>query len=172
MDLKEVSQSSDVAKNVFSMLGQRERFRRRSDLRGMFYELAGKVKNVNYDDFLTVFENLQEAGVGRIVVGRKNNPDRFLWNYNLKDVAKALPVDKLSPLPKEIRKRKKVGIKAVSSKRKVEKYKEEIAARPAAKASPIQDLSDFLNINIRLSKDTRPADVKALLQLLKEMQEA
>lgn len=174
MELKQVAEASPVSKIVFDMFSARERFRRRSDLRRMHSNLVLEGKQISYDDFLTVFENLQDAGVGRIVVGRKNNPDRFLWNYNIKEVAQrakqGVSVEALEPLPVAIRKRT----------RKVKRQSKVIAKPTESHSVSVKqmdnytqakkNLTDTLNINITLSPQTRPEDVTALLGLLNEMQ--
>lgn len=101
--IREISQSSPVAKEVFGVLSERQRYRRRTDLNRLYNMLKMSGSTVSPDDFLNVFKTLQAAQVGSLVIGRKNNPNRFVWNYNLKDIAKAAQngatIQQLQPLP-------------------------------------------------------------------------
>ncbi len=80
---------SKTAAILIDEFASRERHRGRSDLRKMFNALKEEHAEVNKDDFMRVFEELQKLGLGSIIIGRGTSPTRFVWNYNLKEIGLA-----------------------------------------------------------------------------------
>jgi hypothetical protein len=95
--LQEVAHMSRAAETIFSDFANRERFRDETNLNRL-----PKLLNLDPDETMEVFKALQELGMGSIVIGRRKNPTRFVWHYNLKDVANAaaggISVDQINPL--------------------------------------------------------------------------
>lgn len=89
MSLQEVMKSSTLAEAILEALSERKRFRAVTDLRRLFIDVAKKTNgNLTQEQFNEVIHNIEKAGLGRFVAGRKNNPDRFKWAD--KDTAKAI----------------------------------------------------------------------------------
>jgi hypothetical protein len=92
--MQEVLQSSTLAEVVFKALSMRERFRQVTDLRRLYNDVDKITHgNANEDEFNRVIQNMEKAGLGRFVAGRKNNPDRFKWTN--KNIAKSIKEGKL-----------------------------------------------------------------------------
>ena len=87
--IQQIANQNEAAKVVFSALGERQRFRRQTDLRRLMNNIMSGGQRLVEDDFMDVFKSLERAGVGSIIHRRGNHPPRFKWYYNLKDVAKA-----------------------------------------------------------------------------------
>lgn len=99
MSLQEVMKSNALAEAVFKALQMRERFRQVTDLRRLYNEVDKLTQgNATPDAFNEVIRNMEKAGLGKFVAGRKNNPDRFKWTD--KNIAKNIKEGKLeSPEP-------------------------------------------------------------------------
>lgn len=97
MTLQEVAQMSEVAKTIFDDLSKRSRFRDETNL--VRYP---SLLNLDQNETMAVFRELERLGVGSIVIGRRGKPTRFVWKYNLKDVANAaygkIPESDMNPL--------------------------------------------------------------------------
>lgn len=87
--LKEIAHANPTAEAITLALAVRKRFRHVSNLRGMKNSLLKRNEKVVDEDYMRYWKQLEEAGVGSVVHGRKGNPDRFEWNFNLKTVAEA-----------------------------------------------------------------------------------
>lgn len=100
--LTELAAQNNTAKILFNELSQRERFRSRSDLRKLFAKLSGEHRGMDKNDFMELFQTLQDMGLGSIIHGRGTNPTRFDWHYNLKDIGLAakgkLPMSQIQSL--------------------------------------------------------------------------
>lgn len=88
-DIKEVAQTTPTSKVVFEALSKRVRFRDQTDLNKFRNDLLGEGQKIVDDEYMETFKKLQQLGVGILKLGRGNKPNRFKWNYNLKQVAKA-----------------------------------------------------------------------------------
>lgn len=153
MNLKEVSESSEVARLVFTEFSNRSRHRSRNDLRKMFYSLRQEKSGLKYEDLIEVFEKLESIGAGRIIVGRKNNPDRFVWNYNLKETAKAAYKGQgLESLDK-------IAVKKVSNR---------LAGVLAVRSE--ETLTPMVTLNISLDPKIPQKDLQALIEIIQSMQ--
>lgn len=89
MNIQQIAHSSPSAKEVFNVLERRQRSRKRTDLNRIYREIKLTNTEISKKEVLIVFKKLQDAGVGSIVFGRGSNPNRFVWNYSLRDIAKA-----------------------------------------------------------------------------------
>ena len=96
MSLQEVMKSHALAEAVFKALAMRERFRQVTDLRRLYNDVDKLTQgNATPEDFTEVVKNMEKAGLGKFVAGRKNNPDRFKWTD--KTIAKNIKEGKLEP---------------------------------------------------------------------------
>lgn len=88
-ELAKLAQKSKAAQAIFKDMSDRERFRREYNLKRLFKELQEKTKaTLDEREFLQTFKDLEAAGLGSIVLGRGKTADRWIWSYNLKDVAR------------------------------------------------------------------------------------
>jgi hypothetical protein len=167
-----VANSSPAAKAVFIALGDRQRFRRRTDLNRLYLTVQSNPKNsgISEDDFLEVFKDLQAIKAGSLVIGRKNNPNRFVWKYNLKELASAALNNKdlteLGPMPKKAPKR-------TAFRRKVKPtFKAKVAEPVPVKPTQVEQVTGpaIIQLTLQLSPNYRPEDVHALLQLAQSLQ--
>jgi hypothetical protein len=88
MDLVKLAESNNVAKAVFENMAGRRRYRKYTNLRFLRRQLEANGKEtIAPEKLMSVFKTLEQMGLGSIVIGRRKNPTKFIWNYNLKDVA-------------------------------------------------------------------------------------
>lgn len=88
-ELQVVSNQSDTSRLIFKELGNRQRFRSSTDLRQFRNNLLASGMKIVQDDFTKTFKDLEKLGAGSLITGRRGNASRFIWNYNLKSLAKA-----------------------------------------------------------------------------------
>jgi hypothetical protein len=180
-----IANETPTSKAIFKALAERQRFRRRTDLNRLHKTLGDQITE---EEFLSTFKKLQEAGIGSLIIGRKNNPNRFAWNYNLKSVANAaLSVDgwELEPLPMKPRKRRvtknKRNVKKKLTGRRSGPRKaagnharyEEMAPRtyphvPSSVATPVA-VQPAVQLIINLPASAKREDVEALVSLAKDL---
>lgn len=89
LSVKEIANSSEAAKAIFDELGSRQRYRKYTNLDQFKHLLMSKGVKVVDSDYWKTLKEMEKAGLGTIIIGRRGNPDRFIWNYNLKSVAQA-----------------------------------------------------------------------------------
>jgi hypothetical protein len=87
--LKAIAHKNDTSIVTAMSLRLRERQRHTSDITRTRSELARQGERIVESDYIQFWKDLQAAGVGSIIYGRKGKPDRFEWHYSLKSVAKA-----------------------------------------------------------------------------------
>lgn len=161
--IHQIAQSSPIAKEVFKVLERRQRFRKRSDISRIYREVKSHNINTDPKEVLSVFKELQTAGVGSIVLGRKNNPNRFVWKYNLKHVAKAA-------------KKEDSSVKALSTFGQESEDTKQVKAKPnvevqrVTRSSTVSANKPFIQITLRLPADINMEDLKAYLDLAKSFQ--
>lgn len=83
----EIAHSNETALATMEELNNRQRNRKFLNIELIHKNLLRKGLKIVDADYMKYWKDMQEAGVGSIVYGRKGNPDRFACNYNLKDVA-------------------------------------------------------------------------------------
>lgn len=88
--LKRIADANPTAEVVATSLALRERLRHFSDIRRTKMDLIKNGEKIVDNDYKKFWKDLESLGVGSIVYGRKGNPDRFEWHYNLKSVASAV----------------------------------------------------------------------------------
>lgn len=91
-------QNNPVAKLVFDVLAERQRHRQRTDLNNLFRAMRRDNPDLSEKEYLEVFKTLQANGAGSLIIGRRGNPNRFIWKYNLKDLAEKVQINGLNPV--------------------------------------------------------------------------
>lgn len=94
--VKKIADKNETAQAVFSLLAVRERNRGDINLSRLRYDLLEEGFNIVPEDLLATFKELQTAGFGELIQ-HKNQPARFKWFVNLKDVGQAALGDKPAP---------------------------------------------------------------------------
>lgn len=183
--IQTIASSSEVSKAVFKALSDKQRARRATDLTNLFREVSAKDKTIPEKEFLTVFKKLEEAKLGSLVIGRRNKHNRFLWNYNLKQVAQAAhgkvkpedmgpAVEVRKPKSRRIRKPTVLAAKTVKSVMKNVSKQIETAPIQSIQEKVVPSSSTgkgpMLQFNIELSATTRAEDIQALLGLVQDLQ--
>lgn len=87
--LKKIANSNHTAEVVMTDAAMRERLRPFSDIQRTKNRLIREGERIIDEDYKKFWKDLQDAGVGVIVYGRKGNADRFQWHYSMKKVAEA-----------------------------------------------------------------------------------
>lgn len=87
--LKVINTESATAQAISNELKQRQRIHHFIDITRFRRNLVKSGKPVAETDYMKYWKSLQNEGAGSIVYGRKGKPDRFLFNYSLKDIAAA-----------------------------------------------------------------------------------
>lgn len=108
--LKKIAHATHTAIVTATSLALRERLRHSSDITRTRNALARSGERIVESDYMQFWKDLQSAGVGAIVYGRRGKPDRFEWHFSLKSVAKAClegsdeKAQKLAsvPIPQEV----------------------------------------------------------------------
>lgn len=117
--LKQVAQLNDASVALFTEFAERKRFRRNVNLKRLRRELSQKFGDINSQQLLETFKQMQNLGLGSIIYGRGGKSTQFLWNFDLKDVAKAakgeIKAADLVPLRPLIQKRRKYQNRAPKS---------------------------------------------------------
>lgn len=87
--LKQIAHASHTAEVTITALAMRERLRHFSDISRTRNTLVRNGEKIVEEDYMKFWKQLQDAGMGTIIYGRRGKPDRFEWYYSLKKVAKA-----------------------------------------------------------------------------------
>lgn len=88
--LKAIAHRTPTATVTANSLAGRERIRHFSDITRTRSQLIREGQMIVDADYEQFWNDLQAAGVGSIVYGRKGKPNRFAWHYSLKSVAKSM----------------------------------------------------------------------------------
>lgn len=88
-NLKDLAHKSHTAERTMTSLAIRERVRTFSDIPRTRAKLIKEGEKIVEEDYNQFWKDLQAAGVGTIVNGRRGVPSRFEWHFSLKQVAKA-----------------------------------------------------------------------------------
>lgn len=87
--IKSVMNENATSKAVLEVLSARKRYRKHTLLPYFKSILEGRGYKIVEDDLIATFEKLEKAGAGTLVYDRRTKkPKKFLWTYDLKDVAK------------------------------------------------------------------------------------
>lgn len=88
--IKQATQEKPDFGHITNFLGNRTRGRFDTNLVWLQYAMEKKGTALPMESLIGYFQNLEKAGAGTLVAKRKGGkPSRFIWGYNLKDVAAA-----------------------------------------------------------------------------------
>lgn len=171
--IESVANSSEISKIVFKALSDKQRTRRATDLTNLFRTVSKLDQTIPEREFLAVFKKLQDAKVGSLIIGRRSNHNRFVWNYNLKEVAQAA-MDKtmlLTPISEHFsnvqKKTKKKTVTIVKPTEVIKPIKKKVI-QAKTKSSTVKGPS--IQLNLELSPNTPVKEIQALLELVKSLQ--
>lgn len=194
--VKTVFESNHTAGTIRDVLSKRIRFRHQTNLNKFRNDLLSAGHKIVEKEYIETFQKLDQLGVGSLIIGRRGKPNRFLWNYNLKDVAKsakAISTPPSSPIAKIETKPQvtlpKGNLPRVESKlltKRGRPYRKVVAApsqpsKPATQVSaPVPKISAApvvnqeaakapLSVTINLPSNVSKDDIAALLQLVSEL---
>lgn len=83
--LSKIAKRTLTSEAVFTFLGCRERNRGDTNLTRLKYDLIEENFKIIPEDFMDTFKDLEAAGLGQIIQGKK---PRFKWFVSLKEVGK------------------------------------------------------------------------------------
>lgn len=142
--LRSIYSASHSAQVTMLSLSQRERLRHFSDISRLKTKLLREGEKIVDEDYKKFWEELQAAGVGSIIYGRKGKPDRWVWYYSLRSIAKVVIEGSNDQIEKiEVKKRPK----AVVGKSPIRK--------PSKQAKPIKQ---------EIRQESKVDDVKAVVK--------
>lgn len=160
--IETVANTNETSKLVFKALSEKQRARQATDLTRLFNRVVEMDKSIGEKEFLMVFKQLAEAKVGSLIIGRRNNHNRFIWNYNLREVAQAaqgkLELKEVSEVKKSVKKKRSAPA-AVTQLRSEPPVQLTI---PSAKAK--------IQVHLELDPSMRVEDVQALVDLVNSLQ--
>lgn len=85
--LIEIANMSQTALTLMTDLGSRERHRPFSDIKRQKQELIRKDYKIVEGEANMFWRLLEQEGFGVIMSSSKGKPEKFVWNYNLKEIA-------------------------------------------------------------------------------------
>jgi len=153
-DTKELVMNQ-VETTIYKYLSARQRVNRETNVTRLSSMITHTNPDLSEDAVLGFFRKLQDEGKGSLIIGRKDNPTRFLWDYNLKEVAlKALgePVKEVKAITKPQKKR---GPKPGSKRLK---------AKSTSETTKPTEVVPVVTLNFEL-KGANPKDIQALIEL-------
>lgn len=87
--LYKIAHASETAENVFLALGIRERIRDFSNINSLKYELRREGLKIVEADYMKMWKDWQDAGLGTIVLGRGKKQTKFIHNYDMRKIAQS-----------------------------------------------------------------------------------
>ena len=88
--LHAIAHKSHTATVVATSLALRSRLRHESDIARTKNALIRDGEKIVDSDYIQFWRDIQAAGAGVLVIGRKGMQDRFIWHYSLKKVAEGM----------------------------------------------------------------------------------
>jgi hypothetical protein len=189
--VKAVFESTPTAGTIRDVLSERIRFRHQTNLNKFRNDLLSAGHKIVEKEYIETFQKLDQLGVGSLIIGRRGKPNRFLWNYNLKDVAKSAkgtakattPIVKVeakaeaAPVKKEVKmgltKRGRPFRKVLAAPSQPAKLATQVSVPvPKISAAPVvnKDVAKApLAVTINLPSNVSKDDIAALLQLVSEL---
>ena len=163
--------NKQVSELVFNVLSERNRHRSRTDLKNLYRSIKKMEPDIDEEQFMAVFKGLAAAGAGSLIIGRRGNPNRFIWKYNLKAIADAAitsgvkpsTFEKLADKPVKVISPPAAPIVPVKMKAEV---KPQVTTRKPRKKPLEAKQGTFLQIDL---STMRPEDVAALIALVSPM---
>lgn len=180
--LKAIAHSTPTAEITVTSLALRERLRHSSDIQRTKSQLIRDGEKIVDADYMKLWKDLQDAGIGSIIYGRKGRPDRFEWHYSLKSVAKAAlegtneQVSKLAGVRANVQRKKPVKVI-----RRPQKVVAPVAAKPTPKAMPVAapvlkssklayiPLRNDFNVEISVPSDLTKAEAEVLSNAIRRL---
>lgn len=88
--LKGITNATHTSIVTMMKLALRERNARNgfTNITGIRNELIRMGEKIVDEDYLKFWQELETAGVGNLITGRRGNSDRFKWHYSLKEISK------------------------------------------------------------------------------------
>ncbi len=165
--LKSVAGGTPISRAALTMLTERTRARQETTVRRLKRELSARGVTAKTEQVQKFLSDLQSCGAGRVVFG-KNKTARFVWDFDLKDVA-AFALGK--PLPKSKAKNAKprdqvtVNVKA-PPKQALPKLSPPLEIEGRAPVAPMtQAISDPVSKTMTIRRDGQefiiPLDITA-----------
>lgn len=163
MNIETVANETELNKLIFKALSQRQRAVRVTSLTNLYRAIHDDHPRVSEKEFLQVFKQLDHAKMGNLIIGRRNKHNRFIWNYNLKDVAQMatgkLKQEEIKPAPKAKRvRRTRSQLVTIPGVKEVEPIKSSTFSSPR------------FQFDIVLSPTVSAKDIEALVELVKQLQ--
>lgn len=85
--IKKAATLSHTATVTMLILGFRQRAHTSTTLSSVKNQLAKMKEKVNERDFIDFWKELEAAGAGALILGRRGKQTRFEWNYSLRQIA-------------------------------------------------------------------------------------
>lgn len=85
-----IADSNETARSIFEHFASRQRFHTETSLKQLRLDLMQEGKKVIESEFNEIFKKFEAMGMGSTVTGRAGRPNRFKWNYNLRELAKSV----------------------------------------------------------------------------------
>lgn len=163
-ELNKIAHSSPTAEITMTALALRQRVRHYSDINRTRNLLMNHGEKIVDSDFQQLFNDLEKAGIGVIIRGRKGKPDRFEWYYSLKSVAKAA-------LNKSDEKVEKIQVKAPKQVQEPKKNENEPIKTPiqASKREILIPLRPDFYVEIDLPHDVTKDEVAIISRVLQNI---
>lgn len=89
-ELAHVLDENEPAKAVKKYLKERRRGRTDTSLKRIQRAFKDDGLNYSLEEIGQTFKKLHHLGAGRMVYGRNGNPNRFIWNVNLRSITSVL----------------------------------------------------------------------------------
>lgn len=164
--LKNVAGETSSAKSVFKYLLDRRRGRQDTNIKRVQRLLKESGAAVSNDDVSDVFRKLQDLGIGKIVFGRRGNPNRFIWNANLRSIKEVLE-GKSTELYKQKPTAKKLNLPKLQAD--AHKSTKSAASEPTIIASTTTGHTLIVrkgSVEIQVPANLTPEEVKSVAALL------
>lgn len=190
--LTKMAKTNKDALTLFKVLQSRQRMRKVSDVRRLTGLATVLDKTITEARVLKVLKELEKGGIGKVRPGSETNPNRFGWNFNLRQVAEVAlngetkhglkmfgakkEKKEAAPISEPVTKKSKVIV------RKAQPVPQAVVAAPvmAAVAAPVPEvaatqipvkaevvkaLAPMISLNIQLPEHTSIDEIRSLLEL-------
>lgn len=167
--LASIATTTPAGQAIFRVLSKEEkRNRKETNLHWLFLETEDN--SLTYADFLSVWKQLDNMGVGSLVTGRGGAPDRFKWGYGLRDVATLAKEGKSLEYATPIGKKRTVSKRGRPKGSKNKRGKTKIVAPKANIPVQAAPTPTYVQLTINLPEKANIKDVQALLEMAKSLQ--
>lgn len=182
--LHKLAYSSETAQNVCLALGVRERVRGFSNINSLKYELRHQGFKIVEEDYMKMWKEWQDAGLGMIVLGRGRKQTKFVHFYDMRKIAQAALEGKDVEIESN-KKRIEIDVakdRSVTLDQIAKSIKERPQAREEApkKPEPKQTVTTVLNrvfielrpgvmIDIKLPNDVTSAEIDRIREVLNNL---